>query len=1330
MSYGNNSKEKPLACLRSATVTFYLDDYKTKLGRGRAMDITLTTSKSISSKHAVIEIGQDGESATLKDLNSLNGTFVNNTRVHNTTCKLKSNDRIRFGCDVVSYLFEFQKDMQEFSPNRKKKKNDNLSPKRNRRAGKRNEYGESLDFGDDIENDNNNNNNNVMRSPQSRRGRRMRQDDLHGGQQPHDGDSNRGSYGYGTNNNDGNMSPDALVRAMSQARQDGERIGKWASEFDDMKRRLKQVEAKDEVTREFRAQARERLRDQRRARKRSRNRKDGSGGGKDDNDSIENDSDVLNRADPDADLLIYDSAEGFIRQRSPPRYDNTKSRKSRKDPAIDLEHDGTDRQRARNSRDQYDEENGSNRRSGSRQSNPGNGGSLRNSRQNSRSRLSNDNNIDDNNNNNNRSSRVNSRSGSRQSLRNGDNNSSSNNNNGELNRSNSRKSLNRSGSRQSNRSNSRASLKNNEDEGEEDEFSSRQNNNRRKNNLQKQKSATGNFAIADSLDEENYGKINNKNGERLSSTVNNRSNASMRRRGIRDSLDDQDEYKEDDAMNDEDGGVKVNKSNSSNRTMLGNDEQQQDENDDGNDPFGQQFDNGGGDQSMVPDGNNKKQGRGKDNNKEEEEEEEDDGDDPFGQQFDSGGGDQSMGPGDEEEEEEQDNKRKRRKKKRKKKKQLLNENGKQPSLKQIQENKAENENGMGEEEDDDMFGQFGNGGGDESMPPLPGEKANKSEREMAKAVKRGKTPATEEEDNTNNISGDQNDDDDDNDMFGQFGNGGGDEAMPEEENDYEMGTVGSKNKNFATTATFGGGGKGGTMIDYTNHSPSELIQEINRLKAQLSNRKGGGDIGDGKRIAELLSQNGQLRKELHATNINLEAAKAAVGVQSQNEEFVFRARRAAMRPIIKKWRSAGIGLGFRAFKRNCDEASNREGKEAFVQKRRMSGAKLMYKTLQRAFHARLSRGWNKWHQNFKKIQHAIDKEIAIKEALAVSSDKAKARGLENYCRALQTRLEEATDVNRQQAETLEDLEGLDWPRKLLEQKQTVEQLYGQLNEIREQAEGERESFAKALREIKTAGPASAKAQIQNFITAQSRQVMLCKQQIREYERRHEVSARAWSELEQEKESLAAEVDFLRKEALEQAVSWRDMLSARDKRLVYLEDKLATLAGYGSSAKKAAAQVLVRELHDMRRETADFLDRLQRRVDTQQISPSKQQNSKNNKTGTTTTTSSSGRARETVMESRVTTLQNELRQLTEEGSVARVVQAQEAARMARVDAATHLSKSNALNEEIKVLRKEMAKMIDPSAQKMDMMDEEEDGESIRYDDDVDDSLDVDDTVGGF
>ena len=99
-----------------------------------------------------------------------------------------------------------------------------------------------------------------------------------------------------------------------------------------------------------------------------------------------------------------------------------------------------------------------------------------------------------------------------------------------------------------------------------------------------------------------------------------------------------------------------------------------------------------------------------------------------------------------------------------------------------------------------------------------------------------------------------------------------------------------------------------------------------------------------------------------------------------------------------------------------------------------------------------------------------------------------------------------------------------------------------------------------------------------------------------------------------------------------------------------------------------------------------------------------------------------------MESRVTTLQNELRQLTEEGSVARVVRAQEAARMARVDAATHLAKSHALSDEIKLLRREMAKMVDPSAQRVDMMGEDGDESDMMQFSGVDDSIDVDDSVG--
>ena len=105
----------------------------------------------------------------------------------------------------------------------------------------------------------------------------------------------------------------------------------------------------------FAAQARERLREQRRARRRSRskNKYDGLDDGGVEN-AAENNSDHANWGDPDADLLVYDSAEGFVRERSPPRLGK---RRGRQDASIGLEHDGKDGQRARESRDRYDEEN-------------------------------------------------------------------------------------------------------------------------------------------------------------------------------------------------------------------------------------------------------------------------------------------------------------------------------------------------------------------------------------------------------------------------------------------------------------------------------------------------------------------------------------------------------------------------------------------------------------------------------------------------------------------------------------------------------------------------------------------------------------------------------------------------------------------------------------------------------------------------------------------------------------------------------------------------------------------------------------------------------------
>ena len=119
---GNDqSREPPLACLRSATTTFTWTSTKRSLAEEGYGHLPEHKQKAYRANTPSLRLGRDGKTAILRDLNSLNGTFVNNTRVHNSTCKLKSNDRIRFGCDVVSYLFQFRNDMQEYSPNRERR---------------------------------------------------------------------------------------------------------------------------------------------------------------------------------------------------------------------------------------------------------------------------------------------------------------------------------------------------------------------------------------------------------------------------------------------------------------------------------------------------------------------------------------------------------------------------------------------------------------------------------------------------------------------------------------------------------------------------------------------------------------------------------------------------------------------------------------------------------------------------------------------------------------------------------------------------------------------------------------------------------------------------------------------------------------------------------------------------------------------------------------------------------------------------------------------------------------------------------------------------------
>lgn len=98
--------------LQGAAVIYELTDAETVVGRSPACDIVLTHSRSVSGQHARIVINpHKPRSAYLLCLHSLNGTFVNDARVHHDQVPLHSGDVIRFGYDTESYRFYFPQDL-------------------------------------------------------------------------------------------------------------------------------------------------------------------------------------------------------------------------------------------------------------------------------------------------------------------------------------------------------------------------------------------------------------------------------------------------------------------------------------------------------------------------------------------------------------------------------------------------------------------------------------------------------------------------------------------------------------------------------------------------------------------------------------------------------------------------------------------------------------------------------------------------------------------------------------------------------------------------------------------------------------------------------------------------------------------------------------------------------------------------------------------------------------------------------------------------------------------------------------------------------------------
>ena len=174
------------------------------------------------------------------------------------------------------------------------------------------------------------------------------------------------------------------------------------------------------------------------------------------------------------------------------------------------------------------------------------------------------------------------------------------------------------------------------------------------------------------------------------------------RRGLRDSLDDQ-EYKDGDEESFANKrGAQVNKSNNSNGTMLGAGDGEgdlgQEDQDDEEDPFGQ-FNNGGGDQSMAPPDDedevvNVKARRNKKKPKvtydDDKNSDGDENDDFYAEQFGMGsGGDQSMAPEEEDGGQEEHGRENGKRKKRKPKKHLWKNKVRQSKFKEAPQKQGE-----------------------------------------------------------------------------------------------------------------------------------------------------------------------------------------------------------------------------------------------------------------------------------------------------------------------------------------------------------------------------------------------------------------------------------------------------------------------------------------------------------------------------------------------------------------------------------------------------------------------------------------------------------------
>ena len=93
-----------LGILKSNKAVYNLTKNRISIGRNKQSSIVIN-HPSVSKDHAIIEFDSEFI-ATLKDLNSSNGTYLNGEKLQNNPVKLRTNDKIIFGKDDNEYVFE------------------------------------------------------------------------------------------------------------------------------------------------------------------------------------------------------------------------------------------------------------------------------------------------------------------------------------------------------------------------------------------------------------------------------------------------------------------------------------------------------------------------------------------------------------------------------------------------------------------------------------------------------------------------------------------------------------------------------------------------------------------------------------------------------------------------------------------------------------------------------------------------------------------------------------------------------------------------------------------------------------------------------------------------------------------------------------------------------------------------------------------------------------------------------------------------------------------------------------------------------------------------